>query len=58
MIYAEEGRQVLVRDEGGPGWMDEIRRRVADIDAGNVELIDGAMAIRAMRARIAAASQR
>jgi hypothetical protein len=54
MIYADESRQVLVRDEGGPGWLDEIRRRAADIDEGRADLIDGDVVFRAMRARIAA----
>lgn len=54
MIYANESRQVLVRDEGGPGWLDEIRRRAVDLDEGRAELVDGDVVFRAMRARIEA----
>jgi hypothetical protein len=38
-----------------PDQLDEIRRRSKDVDARNVELVDGDDALRAARARIEAA---
>jgi len=44
-------------DEGnnrlGPGWLDEIRSRIADIKSGKVELMDADESFRLMSAELA-----